>query len=126
MSYLQAFNNQIINFSKQLTILFPEDTHLKLTHNAIFLLKVNAPNKLYQMFNKFIVKYRNPISNRDETFFLSNTYTDLVSNDHSDTIINSLKSHWKEMNSVNKQACWDYFNVLFKLHDLISNEKNEN
>ena len=75
------------------------------------------------MFNKFILKYREAITNRDEEFFLSNKYSDVIDNDHGDAIMTSLKSHWREMNTVNKQACWDYFNVLFKLHDLISQEK---
>ena len=69
-----------------------------------------------------MVFYRQKITEKDESFFLNNDYTEIVNNTKSEgveSIITKLKYYWNSMSTGNKDKTWDYLNSLIKLCDLV-------
>ncbi len=128
MSYLSAFTNQMEAFASELTLMFPEDSDLKMALNMIKLIKKTNPRKLFEIFQKFTYGYKDQILVKDENFFLKHDFTDLAQKtkqqDYAFSLVNQIKSHWSEMSDESKEASWSYFIVLFKLSDKIVEATN--
>jgi len=70
-----------------------------------------------------MILYRTKIIDKDETFFVNNNYTEIVSNSNSEgveSIILKLKHYWGNLSTGNKEKVWEYLNSLIKLSDLIA------
>ncbi len=124
MSYLSAFTNQLEAFSSELSVMFPEDSDLKMALNMIKLVKKANPRKLLIVFDKFTVDYKAEIMSRDENFFIKHSFDELADktgkSDYTYSLVTQLKSHWTEMSQESKDATWQYFIVLFKLSEKIN------
>ena len=124
MSYLTAFNNQLIDFSKELCEMFPNDHDIKWSHNMITLMKTANPRKLYDFFIKFFTNYRGVILARDESFFTTHDFKEIGNQtnnqDYTQAIVKQLKSHWSNMSENSRNMTWLRFEILFKINDKLS------
>jgi len=124
MSYLTAFNNQLIDFSKELCEMFPNDNDIKWSHNMITLMKTANPRKLYDVFIKFFTNYRGVILARDESFFTTHDFKEIGNQtnnqDYTQAIVKQLKSHWSNMSENSRNMTWLRFEILFKINDKLS------
>ena len=124
MSYLSAFTNQMDAFASELSSMFPEDVDLKTALNMIRMIKKVNPRKLLNIFEKFACGYKDQIMAKDERFLIDHDFKDLASktgqSDYTYSLVIQIKSHWKDMSNESKEASWQYFIVLFKLAEKLS------
>ena len=120
-TYLTAFVTQMTNFIDDIILICPNENDFKVFKNAVLLLKRTNPKKIAEFFREYSSKYRKKIIDKNETFFLTNDYTELdISNQEQFTkTMNKLKIYWKDLNDVNKNKVWDYLQILLKLNDMI-------
>ena len=119
--YLIAFNNLIIKFIDDLITTFPEENDFKVYKRGIQMLNSANSKKFCQLFKNYIFIYKDGIINKDETFFLTTNYSEVIKK-KTDTLynlINKLKGYWKSLSDSNKEKIWEYFHSLIKLSDLI-------
>ena len=122
--YLTAFNNLVINFNDELIITFPDENDFKVYKRGIEMLNSANAKKICQLFKNYSQFYRNNIINKDETFFLTTNYNDVLNNldkkEEEENIINKLKISWSELSATNKEKIWEYLNSLIKLSDMVN------
>ena len=125
MSYLSVFTTQLSNLSEQLVNLFPGDTHSRVTHNFIKVMKSANPRKLHDIFSEIMVPYKQHILEKNESFFLEHNYSEFSDRakdqETAATIMKSLKENWRTMRSEDQDTTWKYFQVLVKLNEKINN-----
>ena len=122
-TYLTAFNNLVIKFNEDLIDVFPEENDFKVYKRGIMMLNSANAKKICKLYKEYMILYRNKIIDKDETFFVNNNYTEIVSNSNSEgveSIILKLKHYWGNLSTSNKEKVWDYLNSLIKLSDLIA------
>lgn len=119
--YLIAFNNLVIKFIDDLISTFPEENDFKIYKRAIQMLNSANSKKFCQLFKNYILIYKKCILNKDETFFLTTNYSEVIKKktDTLDNLIIKLKGYWKTLTNSNKEKIWEYFHSLIKLSDLI-------
>ena len=117
---LTAFNTQLINFIDELILLCPEEYDFKVFKNGILLLKRTNPRKIIELFNVYVIKYKDSILEKNEQFFLDNNYTEIDTDDVENlySIINKLKKYWCSLSDSNKDTIWKYLHVLIKLNGI--------
>jgi hypothetical protein len=120
-SYLTAFNNLVIKFSDELIQTFPEENDFKVYKRGLEWLKESNAKKICNLFKIYTFKFRLKILSKDESFFLSNEYDEIVdTNDEGIVlVINKLKKYWTTLSDENQIKIWDYLNTLLKLADLV-------
>ena len=64
------------------------------------------------------------IVDKDETFFLDNSYETVTQDIDSPQenilmTINKIKNYWKDLSDTNKENIWKYLSNLIKLNDLL-------
>jgi len=122
--YLTAFNNLVINFNDELIITFPDENDFKVYKRGIEMLNSANAKKICQLFKNYSHFYRNNIINKDETFFLTTNYNDVLDSvdkkEGVENIINKLKISWSELSATNKEKIWEYLNSLIKLSDMVN------
>tara|TARA_B100001105_G_C22288882_1_gene398680 strand:- start:279 stop:647 length:369 start_codon:yes stop_codon:yes gene_type:complete len=109
MSYIDAFNNQCLNFVKELSEIYPDSDNLIPVKNKLLIVIKTSPNFLIKNFYKTCYQYKTEAYNKNENFFLNYKL--------SGTVIHSLqlKDLWKNSTETTKEKCWLYIQVLFKL-----------
>ena len=121
-TYLSAFNNLVIKFNEDLIYTFPEENDFKVYKRGIMMINSANAKKICNLFKDYMILYRNKIIDKDESFFLTNNYTEIVNQVQSEGvegIIMKLKGYWTTLSDSNKKTIWDYLNSLIKLSDLI-------
>jgi hypothetical protein len=121
---LTAFNTQLATFIDELILLCPEDNDFKLFKNAFLLLKRTNPRQISVFFTKYISDFKKKIVEKDETFFLDNSYETVTQDIDSPQenilmTINKIKNYWKDLSDTNKENIWKYLSNLIKLNDLL-------
>ena len=122
-TFLSAFNNLVLKFNDDLISTFPEENDFKVYKRGIMLLNIANSKKICLLFKDYMVFYRQKITEKDESFFLNNDYTEIVNNNKSEgveSIISKLKHYWNTMSSGNKNKIWEYLNSLIKLCDMVN------
>ena len=121
-TYLSAFNNLVIKFNEDLIYIFPEENDFKVYKRGIMLINSANAKKICNLFKNYMILYRIKIIEKDESFFLTNNYTQIVTESQSEgveSIIMKLKGYWTTLSDSNKETIWEYLNSLIKLSDLI-------
>ena len=116
-TYLTAFNNLVIKFNDDLILTFPEENDFKVYKRGIIMINLANAKKICSLYKNYMILYRAQIEAKDETFFLSNDYTEIVNNSKSEGvegIIQKLKHYWTTLSSVNKEKIWEYLNSLMR------------
>lgn len=124
MSLLNAFTCQMESFSREICELYPNDADLRLGHNMIILLKKTNPRKLLELYDNYVLDFREQISNKDENFFIDHDFNDVAKKNNNQeltfNLVLKLKEYWKDLSEKNKEISWKYFQVLLKLSDKLS------
>lgn len=122
-SYLTAFNNLLTKFNEELISTFPEENDFKVYNRGIQMINSANAKKICSLFKNYMLLYRQKILSKDESFFLNNNYTEIVTNSNSDGIegiILKLKNYWSTLSNENKEIIWEYLSSLIKLSDMIN------
>lgn len=121
-SYLTAFNTVVFNFNDDLIQTFPEENDFKVYRRGLEWLKESNAKKICNLFKVYTFNYREKIMSKDESFFLSTNYDDVVdTNDEGIVlVINKLKKYWGTLSEDNQEKIWEYLNTLIKLADLVA------
>ena len=120
MSSIKAFNNQIVNFTNNLSIRFPNNVNFKLALTTIETMANYNPKKNADMFILYVYGYKDMIMSKDEVKLLETNYVtnhQLEKEDGAFNIMDSLKNCWSELNSTEKDNLWKYLQVLIKLSE---------
>ena len=115
--YLTAFNNLLNKFNEELITTFPEENDFKVYSRGIQMINSANAKKICSLFKNYMILYRNNIEDKDESFFLTNNYKEIVNNNKSEGvegIIQKLKNYWKILSDENKEIIWQYLNSLIK------------
>ena len=117
MSKLSAFITQLTNLVEELHALYPKDSDILMGKNSLYLIKKTNPRKLLNLFREHVLPYETFIIDKDEKFFLNNTYKDQLQGQYNDSLqtILNLKKYWSSMSDNTKKNIWLYFNILVKL-----------
>ena len=127
--FYTIFNSKIIEFLNDLIKIFPDDNDFKMYKNGISLVKLADEKKPLQLYKLFVNdKYKENILTKNEEFFLSHDYNEILTNDNlkkefngdiNNKIINKLKGYWKDLSSDNREIVWNYFTLFLKLSNKI-------
>ena len=138
MSLLTAFTTQVINFTTELTNMYPQDKYFKSTLTTALLMKKTNPRLMHNLIMENITEYRNEIFAENDGFF-NDQITKLeeskaaengetTSQDKMDieqkqkdeenfNFVLRVRTYWNEMSLKTKKNIWMYLKVLFKLSD---------
>ena len=118
---LSAFNTQIFRLVEELIEIYPEDNDFKLFQNTLTMLKKANARGILELFKIHIYPYKEKITNKDESFFLDNDFSEhQIGSGNSDkftSIVDKLKQYWHEMTHNTTESIWKYFNVFIILSD---------
>lgn len=103
--------------------MYPEDPDIKFSANAIFVIKKTNPRRLQTMFHRYIRRYENEITAKNEEFFFHNDFVkDHQTNlelynktDYAHDILCTLRKYWSTMDEESKENIWKYLFVLCTL-----------
>ena len=81
--------------------------------------------RIINYFILYVLKYKDEIDNKDESFFLNNSFKNETNNDDILNKILEFKNIWKELDSSNKQTVMTYMILLCNLSQkyFIDNDK---
>ena len=71
------------------------------------------------LFIEYIDPYKEKLLNRDESFFLNESYSNILeqtdNKENAWKLVDKLKLYWEDTNENNKNVIWDYFKQLITL-----------
>ena len=121
---LTAFNNIIFRFVDDLIETFPEENDFKVYKRTFSILKSANAKKMLTVFKNYSYTYREKIISKDETFFISNEYSeikhDTPDSDSVGGVIDKLKLYWNTLGNENKEKIWQYLSTMIQLSDMIN------
>ena len=120
---LTAFNDHFIEFVNDVHCVFPDDTDILATKNALTTIRKLNPRMIVKIWNSFIVsKYKSEIEAGNIEFFVNKDYSQDVSvSTNSDKIMESidrLREPIKNMSVENQAKVMKYIQNLTKLSQL--------
>ena len=120
---LTAFNDHFIEFVNDVHCVFPDDTDILATKNALTTIRKLNPRMIVKIWNSFIVsKYKSEIEAGNIEFFINKDYSQDVSvTSNSDKIMESidrLREPIKNMSVENQAKVMKYIQNLTKLSQL--------
>jgi hypothetical protein len=126
IKWIECFNSKFEEFVKDLIQLYPDDKDFKLLKNSFCLLKMADMKKPYMLFALYSADYEAFVVNRDENFFLSHNFRDIVDGDtnFTDELMMKLKSYWKTISDENKEIIWKYLTLFYQIKKKLSGSVN--
>ena len=120
---LSVFNDHFIEFVNDVHCVFPDDTDILATKNALTTIRKLNPKMIVKIWNSFIVsKYKSEIEAGNIEFFVNKDYSQDVSvTSNSDKIMESidrLREPIKNMSVENQAKVMKYIQNLTKLSQL--------
>ena len=113
MSYLGAFNNQLIRFFEELTESYPEEKGIQMALEAIQGTKKINPKLILDLLNDNVYRDCDKwIENEDEAIItfakgkISNEYNEMSA------ALFIFDKYWAAMSDNNQKAIWNYLKVL--------------
>jgi hypothetical protein len=115
------FNNKLADFFEDLRPVIGNLPEYMIFTSTAALVSKMRPEQNYNMFKVYIEsRYRDKIINRDETFFMNNSYSELDNKYvSSPDIVSMLKHKWKDLSDSDKQAVWCHMDVLLRISELL-------
>ena len=111
---MEAFFTQFNAFLNELKQMYPEDPDFPVFLTTISLLKSTNPMMVLNFVKSEIIdKYDAKIKVRDESFFMTQDFTD-----HGDVdldIVQKLKQYIMGMSPATKETVWKYIEIITKL-----------
>ena len=121
MKWLNAFNNLLINFVKELSEVYANTDYLIVYYNALKLLIKNDNTCCLEYFLENVSYYSTQIKNKDEQFFIKNSTEENMSKvDFINGI--KLKDLWVISSDKTKEKIWQYLNTMLKASELANQE----
>ena len=125
INFLTIFNEQFSEFLNDVRLVFPDDVDVLSASNSLLSIKKINPKLLVKIWIKYVVvPYNNEITMGDISFFINKNYsTDLLQNDKSDKIMESidrLRLPIKNMDPINQAKTMKYIQNLSKLALLVT------
>ena len=120
LDFYEKFNDNLLEFAKALTDVFPNIQEFHKFSSGIILLKNIEPKTLENIFRTYVLaKYKDQLLCKDDNFFLQHAGYDVLSQrqDYWLSFIDQLKNMWKTLDDDNKEIIWQYFHVLTVLSD---------
>lgn len=117
MSYLGAFNTQLIRFFEELSETFPEERDIKMALEAIHGLKKINPKMILELFYEHVYKpVSAAIKREDEAVVIEYAKKTITSqfNEMSIALV-MFDKHWTSLTDANKDNIWKYLKVLCAL-----------
>jgi hypothetical protein len=114
MSFLGAFNTQLIRFFEELSDTFPEERDIKLALEAIHGLKKINPKMILELFYENVYKpISDPIKREDEDVVITYAKGTISKqfNEMSIALV-MFDTHWPSLTEANKKNIWNYLKVL--------------
>jgi hypothetical protein len=114
MSFLGAFNTQLIRFFEQLAETFPEERDIKMALEAIHGLKKINPKMILELFHDNVYKpVGEPIKREDEEVVIAYAKKIITSqyNEMSIALV-MFEKYWPSLTDANKEIIWKYLKVL--------------
>lgn len=118
--YLNAFNNQFMEFIEDIIRIFPEDKDIIASKNSLIMMKKMNPRLIVCAWRDFIAKpYQKDIEDGGMEFFLSKDYReDLVNMPDAEKIldvIERLREPLRNLHDDDKKTSLQYISNLTKL-----------
>ena len=110
---LNAFYDQIFQFLKELSDMYPEDPDFPLGATGLRLLKSTMPVFPIKQFYDSSKGFEDQILSKNELFFLDHSFAEIQDVDFN--ILGKLKTYVKSMSPSSKDAVWVYVQNLYKL-----------
>lgn len=114
MSFLGAFNTQLIRFFEGLTEIFPEERDIKASLEAINGLKKINPKMILELFYEHVYKpMSDAIKREDEDIVIAYAKTTISAqfNEMSVALV-MFDKHWPSLSETNRKNIWNYLKVL--------------
>ena len=111
---LNAFYDQIFQFLKELTAMYPEDADFPLGATTLRLLKSTMPAFPIKEFYESSKGFEDQILSKNELFFLDHSFEEFKE-EVDFNILGKLKTYVKSMSDSSKDAVWVYVQNLYKL-----------
>ena len=111
---LNAFYDQIFQFLKELTAMYPEDPDFPLGATTLRLLKSTMPAFPIKEFYESSKGFEDQILSKNELFFLDHSFEEFKE-EVDFNILGKLKTYVKSMSESSKDAVWVYVQNLYKL-----------
>ena len=110
MSYVKAFNTQLIRLLSQLSEQYPNDMRLKTIKYSISLLIRTIPKNAISIYKESVyMEYYNKIKEENDDFFLK---MDLKGTELEE--FEYVKNIWENSSKENRKIIWKYFHVFNK------------
>jgi hypothetical protein len=114
MSFLGAFNTQLVRFFEGLTEIFPEERDIKASLEAINGLKKINPKMILDLFYEHVYRHvSDAIKREDEDVVIAYAKTTISAqfNEMSVALV-MFDKHWPSLSETNRKNIWSYLNVL--------------
>lgn len=114
MSFLGAFNNQLIRFFEELSETFPEERDIKMALEALQGLKKINPKMIVDLFFDYVYKpMAEAIKREDEDVVIQYAKSTISKqfNEMSIALV-MFDRHWPSLTDANKENIWKYLKVL--------------
>jgi hypothetical protein len=113
---MNAFFDQLMNFLKELTAMYPDDADFPLASTAIRLMKSTTPAFVLNQFYDSSKGFEDQILSKNEHFFLDHSFSEFKNDATFDfNILAKLKQYVQAMSPASKEAVWVYVQNLYKL-----------
>lgn len=116
-SPLAAFNNQLVDFVRDLTETYPEEKDLDKALKALQALKKVNPKLLHSAFMEYIYpEFHKPVMDEDDEALVKNA-DKMLHGEFSDYAFAYIifHKHWSTMSEANKRAIWNWCKILVVL-----------
>lgn len=117
MSFLGAFNTQLIRFFEDLSETYPEEREIKMSLEAIQGLKKINPKMILELFYEHVYQpMHEAIRREDEVVVIEYANRKITTqfNEMSIALV-MFQKHWTTMTEANRSSIWKYLKVLCAL-----------
>jgi hypothetical protein len=114
MSFLGAFNTQLVRFFEGLSEIFPEERDIKASLEAINGLKKINPKMILELFYEHVYKpMSDAIKREDEDVVIAYAKSTISQqfNEMSVALV-MFDKHWPTLSDTNRKNIWNYLKVL--------------
>ncbi len=114
MSFLGAFNNQLVRFFEGLAEIFPEERDIKMSLEAINGLKKINPKMILELFYEHVYKPMSEAIKREDEDVVINYAKTIISSQFNEMSIALVMfdKHWPSLSDTNRKNIWNYLKVL--------------
>ena len=113
---INAFYDQLFQFLKELTAMYPEDPDFPMGSTALRMVKLAMPVYPIKEFYDSSKGFEDQILSKNELFFLDHSFHEFKNDaDFDFDILAKLKTYVKSMTDPSKDAVWVYVQNLYKL-----------